>query len=172
MSETPVLPVTWNGDAFEPANSYWRKEADRRYTVGERYVLTVEEIRSEQSHKHMFAAIREAWMSLPESYHERYATPDHLRRWALIKTGFREERSIVCASETEARRVAAFVRPVDDYAVVVVRDNIVVHLTAKSQSSRAMGKDEFQRSKTAVLDCIAQMLDVTRAELETNGEAA
>lgn len=127
---------------------------------GEGEVVTLErrEGRSRASHNAYFAQVEEAWSNIPEHMAERWATPDHLRRWALIKAGYRDERSIACASKAEALRVAAFVRPLDEYAVVVVREAVVTVLTAKSQSLKAMGKVDFQDSKTKVLDVLADLI--------------
>ncbi len=74
---------------------------------------------------------------LPEAVAERFPTPDSLRRFALIRTGHRDERSIACASKAEALRVAAFVQPMDDCAVVTVTGALVTVYTPRSQSMRA-----------------------------------
>ena len=148
------------------------KQADEHYVVGERYYLTPHEERSWKSHGHYFASINESFKNLPETWAERFATPEHLRKWALIKAGYRDERSTVCASKAEAERVAAFIRPMDDFAVVTVSEAVVVVYTAKSQSMRAMGKAEFQQSKDKVLDVIAGMIEVTPQTLKQNADQA
>jgi hypothetical protein len=63
-----------------------------------------------------------------------------------------------CRSHAEALRVAAFLRPIDEYAVVNVSASTVVMLTARSQSARAMDRKTFEASKTAVLDYIASLV--------------
>lgn len=157
------LPILcgWDGESFTPASPHWARQADKYFVVGQTYPLEVREDRSSKSHNHYFAAIAEAWANLPESIAERFASPDHLRKWALIKAGYRDERSISCASKAEAARVAAFMRPMDDYAVVVARGNVVVAWTAKSQSMRAMPRGEFQKSKDAVLSVVAELIGTT-----------
>jgi len=57
----------------------------------------------------------------------------------------------------------------DDYAVVVARDAVVVVWTAKSQSMKAMGKVEFQRSKDAVLTECARLIGVDTGALKRQG---
>jgi hypothetical protein len=164
MSDTPQY-FTW--DAERSVMAPRRKSlADRTYVDGEEYRLGVIEERSAASHSHYFAALHDAWMNLPEAQAERFQTVEHLRKYALIKSGFRDERSIVCASKVEAQRIAAFVTPMDGYALVTVKDAVVVVYTAKSQSYRAMGKEDFQKSKTAVLDLVADMIGVTAKQLE------
>ena len=82
--------------------------------------------RSEISHSHQFAWLHEAFAQLPESLSERFPTEAHLRKHALIQTGFRSERTFACASKAEALRLAAWLRPKDEFAVIVVRDNVVI----------------------------------------------
>lgn len=146
------------------------RAADRAYVIGEVYRLVPHEERSARSHNHYFASLHEAWTNLPEEAAERFPSVDHLRKWALIKAGFRDERSIACSSKAEAQRIAAFVKPMDEFAVVVVREAVVVVLTAKSQSVKAMGKQDFQASKDAVLEIVSELIGVKPDQLQ--GQAA
>lgn len=159
------LEFTWDGEHMRPRHP---RAADREYVVGETYRLGVIEDRSTASHNHYFAALAEAWRNLPDEMIEQYPTPEHLRKRALIQAGYRDERSIVCASKAEALRFAAFLRPMDEYGVVVVRGNVALHMTAKSQSMKAMKKQEFEESKRAVLDLAARLIGVEPAVLEAN----
>src|SRR3990167_1106859 len=126
MSEAPPIMFVWQGDGFTPASVFSQREADKYYTIGERYALLPRHERSSRSHAHYFAALHEAWQNLPESLSSLYPSADHLRKRALIEAGYRDERSIVCASKAEAQRVAAFIRPMDDYAIVTVKDAVVI----------------------------------------------
>lgn len=164
MMHTP-LPYRWDGESFTPVSPYWAREADKEFTVGEVYRLDVIEERSRASHAHFFASVTEAWRNLPERLADRFPSAEHLRKYSLIRCGYRDERSIVCASKAEAQRLAAFVKPMDDYAVVVARERVVTVWTAKSQSMRAMPKGEFQRSKDAVLDYLASLIGTSRDAL-------
>lgn len=171
-NHVPILSI-WDGEAFIPISPAWGKRADGHYVVGERYYIAPIEDRSGRSHRHYFAAVAEVWKNLPDEYAERFQTAEHLRKWALIKTGWRDERTVVCAGKAEAQRVAAFTKPIDDFAVVVARDAVVVHWTAKSQSARAMGKQDFQKSKDDVLGVLAEMIGTTPDTLKANaGKAA
>jgi hypothetical protein len=160
-------PFRWAGDAMIPLRP---KMADALFVIGETYTLVEHLERSHASHNHFFASVAEGWKNLPESVGERFPTPDALRKWALIKAGYRDERSIVCASKAEATRVAAFIKPMDDFAVVVASEAVVIVYTAKSQSMKAMGKEAFQASKQSVLDIIGDLIGVAPAQLE-NAEA-
>jgi hypothetical protein len=170
MSAPIPLIFQWSGEAMVPQRP---KLADREYIIGEVYRLGVIEERSTNSHSHFFAAVHDAWNNLPEGMMDRYPTPEHLRRAALIATGWCDSHTLVCSSKAGAQRVAAFMRPVDEFAVVVAKEATVTRYIAKSQSYRAMGKEDFQASKTAVLDHIASLIGVKPEALSANaGRAA
>ena len=164
-----VRPVRfrWDGDHMVPA-ARMKALCDKQFVVGEDYTLVVEEERSTRSHNHYFATIHDAWANLPEKFQKEFATDTHLRKIALIHTGYHDEKCLPCSSGEEAMRAAAFIRPIDDYAVVMVLGNVVHHYTAKSQSKKLMGAKVFQESKDAVLDWIARLVDVPREQLEEN----
>lgn len=169
MTDIPPLQFDWDGEAMIPRQS---RRADQHYVVGETYWLQPYEPRSMRSHAHFFASVNDAWQHLPEHLAERFPTSEHLRKYCLIKAGFADERSVVCSSKAEAQRVAAFVKPLDAYAIVAVSEAVVTIYTAKSQSMRAMGKDDFQRSKEAVFAVIAKLIGVTAEELKRNQQEA
>jgi len=150
------------GGHFIPLASHKRYTSE---TFGDGEVVTLSPIedRSAASHGHFFALLHQAWINLPEEYAERFPSEEHLRKWCLIKSGHRDERTTVCGTKAEAERVAAFIRPIDDYAIVVAREATVTVWTAKSQSMRAMGKDAFQQSKDDVLRVLSELIgsDVT-----------
>lgn len=164
MTLIPPMAFTWDGEAMRPRHP---RLADRHFVVGETYRLVEHHERSSASHAHYFAVIAEAHSSLPEHMAQRMPTPEHLRRHALIKAGYCDSHTMVASSKAEALRIAAFIRPVDEFAVVVVEGCVVTRYTAKSQSYRAMGKQAFEDSKRAVLDVIADMLGVTTEDIET-----
>jgi hypothetical protein len=168
---TAPLVYQWDGEAMRPLPRFAR-QADREFVIGELYRLVVQEERSAASHAQFFAALNDAWQNLPEDQAERFPSVEHLRKWALIQAGFADERSIVCGSKAEAQRVGAFVRPFDEYAVVIVRDAVVKVFTAQSQSMRAMGKPEFERSKRATLEIVARMIGVSADDLKQHSEAS
>ncbi len=161
MSNLPIPCMVHDG-FFIPLASHRRYVADT-YGDGEVVTLSPVEERSYASHGHFFALLHQAWVNLPEEYAERFPSEDHLRKWCLIKSGHRDERTTVCSSKAEAERVAAFVRPIDDYAIVVSREATVTVWTAKSQSMRAMGKTTFQQSKDDVLRVLTEIIgaDIT-----------
>ena len=159
MTDRPILFI-WDGEAFVPSSRYQARLADEAFGAGEIVPLVRQEDRSIKSHRQYFASIRESWKTLPDELAERYPTAEHLRKAALIRTGYADERSIVCGSRAEALRVAAFIKPLDDYAIVATSAATVKVWTAKSQKTKAMPKAEFQASKEAVLNWIADLLGV------------
>jgi hypothetical protein len=161
-----IIPIryTWTGRAMEPIDRHHNLAA-AQFTTGEEYTLEEWSDRSKRSHDHFFVCVDQAWQTRPERLTERFPTPDHLRKFALIRAGYRDERSIVCASKAEALRLAAFIRPMDEYAVVVPSEAVVTVYTAKSQSKKAMGPKVFQESKDAVFVVLADMLGVEPGEL-------
>jgi hypothetical protein len=171
MSALPIL-VQWDGDAFLPAGSLHKQRANERFVVGERYTMDVLEQRSAVSHRHFFACVRTAWQNLPEHLARQFPTEDHLRRYALIKSGYCDQQSIVCSSKAEANRLSVFIRPIDEYAIVTVVGAVVTRYTAHSQDQRSMGRQKFQESKDATLDVIARMIGTSAEDLAKAGEAA
>lgn len=164
MSTPPPMAFRWTGAEMVPLHP---RLAERRFERGEIYTLVQHEERSTATHNHEFAFIAEAWNTLPDDLAELYPSPEHLRKRALIQAGYFDEMGVDAGTNAAALRVASAFRAMDDFAFVVVRGPLVVRRTAKSQSRRAMSKAEFQASKTAVLDIIADMLGVAPGELET-----
>lgn len=171
MNEASPALFVWDADrsVMVPRR---KSAADRTYVDQEEYRLGAIEERSVNSHNHFFSALNEAWSNLPDDLAERFQTVEHLRKYALIKAGYFDERSIVCASRAEALRVAAFIKPIDDFAVVATSEATVRVFTAKSQAVRAMGKETFQDSKTKVLEIVADMIGTSKAQLSHAGRAA
>lgn len=169
MTTIPPVPFFWDGESMVTRHPIL---ADKHYTIGENYVLVEHQERSLASHGHYFACLREAWLNLSDADMERFPTQEHLRKYALIKAGYHDQRSIVCASKAEANRMAGFIKPMDEFAVVIASEATVTVYTAKSQSMRAMGKADFQTSKDAVLQIVAEMIGVTADALAKNAMEA
>jgi hypothetical protein len=164
MNPLPVY-LYFDGESFVPLKRF-RARIDKEFVVGMTYPMVVDEPRSHASHNHFFASVEEGWRNLPENIAEHFPTPEHLRKYALIKAGYADQRSFVCSSRTEAVNLAAFIRPMDGYAIVSVAGQVVRVFTAQSQSKKAMGGKVFQQSKQACLDIIAAMIGVDTHALE------
>lgn len=162
MSRAPII-LRYEGDGeFRVLSSYWAARADREFVVGETYKMAEQHDRSSASHNHYFASIAKGHGNLPGELLEIYPSTEHLRKKALIRKGYRDEREYVCASKAAALELVRTIRVLDDYAIIEARENVVRIWTAKSQSVKAMGPKEFQESKQAVLDFIDDLLGVER----------
>jgi hypothetical protein len=168
MADAPIM-CRWDGEAMVPATAFWSGRADKQWVIGEVYKIAEHHDRSQVSHNHEFASIAEAWKTLPERYrNEPWAqSAEHLRKFALIKARFCDTQTFTCGSRAEAERWAKNLRPLDEYSIVSVEGATVYRFTAQSQSKRAMGPARFQESKQAVLDFIADLLDVTTDDLNS-----
>lgn len=158
--DAPIL-FQWSGDGMVPASRHWAEVADRAYVVGEKYALVQQSERSDKSHAFYFAQINDMWESLPDHLAEQFKSPEMLRKHALIRCNYADKRSIVCASKAEALRVAAFIQPMDTYAVVSVDAATVTVWIAQSQSYRSMDRKSFEASKSEVLGWIADLLGLS-----------
>lgn len=172
----PPLTFQWDGEAMRPVGRY-AKEADRHFVIGQTYRLEEATERSEISHRHEFAWLREAYANLPENVALHFDNEDQLRKFALIQTGWCEREEHVYPTKAEALRQAATIRRhKTEYCLVVVRDAIVTVLTARSQRTRgagAMNKQDFNASKQAILEYVSGLIGVSPEGLTRNaGRAA
>jgi hypothetical protein len=155
----------WNGTSMVPTRP---KAAYKEFVVGQRYWLEPVSERSWISHRHEFAFVKEAWMSLPEALADTFPTPEHLRKAALIATGWRRETLIDAGSAAAALRVAAYVRNRDQFAYVLTRGRMVIVREPRSQRMHGadrMDRREFQESKEAILGWISELLGVAAERL-------
>ena len=143
---------------------------DRLFVESQDYELEIHEPRSTKSHAHFFAVVREAWKNLPEQYGRRFIDAEHLRKFALIKTGWAISRNVVCETVEMAHQVAAVAGQLDESAVIVVQGTVVTIATARSQKITgpgAMKAEEFQKSKQDVIDYIASLIGVDPTTLSS-----
>ena len=166
-----VILFSWDGEHMVPARGH-AKRCDEKFTVGELYRMEVSEERSHRSHRFYFACVSEAWKNLPESLAERFPSPDHLRRWALVQAGYCDCRELAFDCERSAQIGAAAFREADPYAVMVVKKATLLVFRAHSQSLKAMKKKEFQASKEATLSVISKLIGIDAEDLKTNANQA
>lgn len=150
MPSSPIY-AQWDGVSFEPLMRH-HNALNAEMVVGEIYRLNIENERSMASHGHMFASLHDAWMNLPENIASQFVNEDHFRNRGLIETGWYLQRDIACQSRAEAERWMRELRSRDEYAVFSIAVNVIVERIAKSQSMRAMGKADFQKSKQDVTE--------------------
>ena len=151
---------TWNGEAMIPMRP---KAADKEFVIGRRYWLDEVSDRSWISHRHEFAFVAEAWNNLPDALVETFPTSEHLRKAALIATGWYREMIVEAGNAAAALRVAAYAKGRDEFAHVVTRGPTVIVRWARSQRMHGqdrMDKAEFQKSKDDILGWISNLLGV------------
>lgn len=157
MSDT--LPMRYEGGGL------FRCLHPKRVTldVGAVHGWQMAEHRSKASHDHFFAIINEAWKNLPEDMGDDFPSPEHLRKWALIKSGFCSETRIACANNNEAMTLATKAKAMDKYSIVAIDGKTVTIWTADSQRRDAMGRQAFQEAKERALHIISNLIgtDVT-----------
>jgi hypothetical protein len=139
------------------------KAADKEFVIGQRYWLTEASDRSWISHRHEFAWIASAHSNLPDALAELFPTSEHLRKAALIATGWFREVVIDCGSRAAAARVAAYARGEDEFAKVTVRVSTVTVQKARSQRMHGldrMDRAEFEKSKADILGWISNLIGV------------
>ena len=141
------------------------------YEIGEHVIVSIERGRSMASHRHQFAWMNDAWLTLPEEHRSQpwAETAETMRKHALIATGFHQTYTLDCGGSATAQRVKMALVSAEakshGYAIGQVRGPVVTIWTPKSQSIRAMGSEEFNRSKQAVLDWVADKLGVKPEEM-------
>ena len=140
--------------------------AARQFHAGEEYPLVVMEERSRASHSQYFAALHEGFQNLPEKIAPRWPTPEHLRAWLLIETGWFDELEVDLKTDAQVKALIARIRSESPYARVQRHELKLIIRYAKSQSAAAMGKALFEASKKDVLDLLEDMTGVPRGTLK------
>lgn len=167
----PPIPFIWQGDSFVPAPRF-AKLCDEHFVIGEAYLLTEHQERLSVSHRAYFASVRTAWENLSEEQTKHFPSETHLRKYALIRTGFADHRVMAADSPEAAQQIAAFARPIDPYSVIRVEDCSVSIWTAWSQDYEHMDKEKFAASKRAVLDWLSRLIGVSVESLKQNSKEA
>ena len=163
----PAIRMQWDGESLIPSNQRWAQAADRQLIVGEHYMVREHAERSKEDHNHYFAILHRAWENLPEAHSglPYSISAEHLRAYALIRCGYADVKTFIGSSKAEAQRIASFIRPMDEFALVTVDGSTVTRLTAQSQSKRAMGHETFHESKQKVLEFLADLIGISADEL-------
>jgi hypothetical protein len=160
---TDVLPMRYEGGGMLRCLHPNRLQLE----VGEVHGWQMAEHRSKASHDHFFAVVNEAWKNLPEDMAGDFPSPEHLRKWALIKAGFCSETRIVCANNTEAMTLATKAKAMDKFSLVAIDGKLVTIWTADSQRRDAMGRQEFQEAKERALHIISELIGTDAATLRS-----
>lgn len=168
MTKIVPIPYEWTGEVMCPLPRF-DAQCTQQFIVGEIYSLDIAEQRSNAHQGFYFACLKSAWDSLPEDIAKRYPSVERLRRRALIKSGWCDERTVIFETEKDAKRASTIVQMFDEDAVVLVKGNVLHIFTAKSQSYKSMGKADFRASCDAVLDEVSKLIgtDVSTLAAQT-----
>lgn len=160
------LTMVWDAqyECFRPTPRF-RKACNAEFVDEVMYRVDVRDERSEASHRHLFAMVKEAWLNLPEDLALEFATPEHLRKRALIETGHFDERRFACADPVEARNLVRFMKPVDEYAVYAVAGSVVIERRAKSIATKAMNRAAFKQAKDDIITYCEKLIGVKPGEI-------
>ena len=173
MTDTPTIRCRWTGGALLPVGNYAMAAACDVMSEGDTVLVSIDHPRSMNSHRHQFAEINTMFHHIPERLQDMpwAASPDTLRKHALIACGFHSTYTLDCGGKATAERVKAALVSAEagkhGYAIGQVRGPVVTIWTPMSQSVRAMGGAEFQRSKQAVLDWCEATIGVTLEQAES-----
>ena len=176
MREADLVRVYFDGNVLVPDGNHATAALHDRLGAGEIVHVDLDPQRSGKSHRHQFGFVRTAWLNLPDNLKDApYAgSPDHLRKHALIATGYRNVEMMPCGTEQRAERFAASMSRLavnlEGYAVAIVDGPVAYCMTAESQRMRTMGGKRFQESKQAILEWMADLLGVTPDELAQMGK--
>jgi hypothetical protein len=147
-----------------------RTLADKVYVDGETYRLAVEEERSMASHNHYFSAIADVHENLDDAMTLILPTPEHLRKYALIKCGFYKVAEHVFSTPADAAKFGYVIRLMDPFSVVQIKLNCAQIFTAQSQSKSAMGAAQFKESKRRVLEYLETLIEARERETVAGGK--
>ena len=161
----PPLGFIYEGQGnWGPATKWVASRSDGYYQIGTTYVLVEHSMRSTRSHNHYFASLHEMWSTLPEEHSKTYPTPEHLRKKALIATGWATHTDYPCDTSRDAIMLAGILAIKDEYCIVKISSDTVRCFSAMSQDYRSMNKEEFQRSKDDVLGFVSKLLGTQPGE--------
>ena len=139
----------WDGYVMRPVG-----RSPLAYQKGVTYRMQ-EEDASTQSRRHYHARLAELWENFP---HDSFPSPEHLRKFALIRTGQYHEVLIPASNEMLQGAFVAVAKSFDKFAICVCEDGFVKAYRAISQAKGAMSEDEFNKSKDKVLAYIEDLL--------------
>lgn len=168
----PPLPMVYQGNGRFQTLGRALDLCGEHYGQGEVVMMAPVEERSEVTHRHQFAWLKEAWLNLPEGVAASYPSAEHLRKRALIETGWCTVQDYPCGTKTEAARWAEYLgRETDAYTLVVPSESVVRVFRARSQGRGKMKSADFQASKQAVLEWVSALIGVAPETLQ-NARAA
>lgn len=171
MRENDLIRCYFDGRALVPDGNLAMAQMHDRLGEGQVVHVDLDPERSGKSHRHQFAFVNTAWDNLPEHLKDApfAATPETLRKHALIVTGFCDTSMVAVGCPRRAERVAAAMaataQRLSGYAIAQTDGPVVYCHTPQSQNVKAMGGERFQASKQAILEWMADLIGVEPDQL-------
>lgn len=173
MARPELIRMIWDGGALVPDGNAATAALHDHLGAGEVLYVDIDPERSKRSHGHQFAFVRRAWATLPEHLTGQpwAATPDTLRKYALIRTGYCKTELVAVGSAERALRVVSAMKAAlradedEGFSVVEASGPVVMIFRPETQKLRAMGHDRFQESKQAIGEWLAALLGVPVEEM-------
>ena len=162
-----AITATWNGERFVlPPIS--RMKCKETLQPNEAVVLEVKRPRHLAMHRRFMAMVADYHSNLPEHLADApfAASPDHLRKYALIRCGFADTTTHTAKSEAEALRVEETFQSMrgDTFALVYRQGLIVCRSVALSQAFAAMNQKSFKQSSEHIEEFLATLVGGKRGE--------
>lgn len=126
--------------------------------------LTGDYMSADPMRRMFFAAIRDAWNSLPDAMRERFPNAEVLRKTALINVGYCDVMTVVAGSKSAAPQIANAFKARDQYCIAIPRGDVVTIYTARSMARRVLLKKDFREVADKVFHWIAQTTGVDPAQ--------
>lgn len=155
-----MIPMIYEGNGkFSASSIYHKMRCEKMFGAGQE--ITFEELgdRNMNRHRMYFARLKELWLTLPESMAEDFPSPEVLRKHALIRCGYATMRKFSMANADEASALERMLSELESYAVCEITAPVVgsprrilAVWVPQSQAVKNMGKSEFDKSVTDVLD--------------------
>lgn len=144
----------------------------KSFKNGDRVIVEIYEPRSVSWERKFFAIVNSAWMNLPWDMQQEFATPDELRKWALIQTGHCHERKGVMASNKAVLEYMSSPRATDDYVLFSVNGATFVERRPMSMRRDQMNREQFNKAADDVIACLAKLLGVSEKDLLASHDGA
>lgn len=146
--------------SFEATSKSTQELLDRQLVVGEAYRIDIYHERSEKFHAKYFAVIADAWEHLPEAWAALLPSPEHLRKYALIKAGWCEVVTFPMKSKEDAIRAINTAKFFDAYCLATASANVLTVYKARSQRKSYQSAVEFKEIAGKVFHIIGEMIGV------------
>lgn len=174
MTTAPGVRCVFRDGAFWPLESGgWAARARRFYGEGVEYLMEESPTPSTKTRSHFHATLAEVFKNLPAELAEQYPSIEHLRKRALIETGFCTHTVAVLDNVGQAVRVAGFLKNgTGAFNLVVRRDATVTLYVPLSERDIAKDKARYQDMKDKVLGWAAGLIGVKVDDLKKNTGAA